>query len=990
MSTTAGSGRLTVIVLALTATALVFGSAAAGAGDVAVEIHDVGPVEVHVDETVTVTYTAEGEGITDDDVELVFEHPRGEEVRVGGERGEEVSQEVDLDPGLAPGPYDLRVEVGGQTAERAEAVEVLPVVDPDAAAFGTTASSTDDVVAEYEVVAGDLAEVAVSLDGLEEAYVLVGGDRSVGGSSQSDAPLDVLHVDGSATFVVNTRLVGTDRPSEEVYIPVDGEVTSYAHDLGADAEPAGVFEGLHFETEGYGNAGDTLAEFRSEVGVGAQDRPLQPSDVSLVVAGGDSLVVTDDGFPDARFPLDRANLRLTEPELGDVTTYRLPTANADDRAFALDPDEIDDLEPGDVEWLLEEAQEVGTLAAGDRLLVEVEATGLYGALLDSVDGNRVADGEAALVDPAEFGELVERPEGIEFELVHANAPPNVERTAVNLFESPSNEVTFLTGPPLAEEPTETDRLYLLVDTRGPEPFDPGLEDGEEYELRVSYVPPEHEPYQFGSPSLSTLPPPFEPRTPGDGPGPYPYFDVDDPGETRSSSFAVEEPVVEYDRLVDGEVLLGATSNATLPGTTNLPPGDGLPIQVVIDVRDDPTTVEVEGVDVDEEGRFSVETDLSMLEPGEEVDVAFHAFQKRLDDRPARVVEPDDVGGRFNVTEMRARSGVDGEEPFVQSTMRVTNTGLLADNGTVELRIDGEPVANESLELAPGETTQPNFTDVLDDLEPGEYVLELLTEDDRDGLLLVVDEVETVHEVTALTAEPRADEPDRLEFETTVRNTGTIHGTGSVELLVDDEVVGQRRATLPVGGEASFEFERDLAGLGPGNYTLTVRTPDDEASANVTLEAPSSTLEIVDADVETSVEQGETITPGFVVENTGNVPGEGTVTMTLDGSVVGDWPVELDAGENGTVGEELPVTQPPGEYTLRVETPDDERTFTFVVRGPADDGDEDDGDEDENDGTDGDGDGTGGAGGFLGFGVRTDAVVGGTAVVAGIHVLGHWV
>lgn len=981
---------LAVAVLAVSLT-LVSGTTL-GQTDATLEIDDVRPETVQVDETVTVTYTANGTGITDDDVTLVFEHPRGEEVVIDGQSGTNVTQEIDLEPHeIDPGPYDLRVEVdGGPTTESVGAIEVEPLYDPDDANFGATESSTDDVVATYEGVAGDFVAIDVSLNDVDEAFVVVGGDRAVVGD-QSDAPLDILHVDGSATFVVNTRLVGTDRPSEEVYIPVDGDVTSYAHELGADAEPAGVFESLHFETEAYEQVAETLTEFRREAKVGAQARPLQPGDVSLVIAGGNSLVITDEGMPDARFPLDRANLRLTEPALENVTAYRLPTANADDRAFKLDPDDIDDLEPGDIDGLLDEATEADTLAYGDRLLISVDATGLYGALLDGIEGGseRIEDGESDLVGPAEFGTLIDRPEGISLEFVHQNPGPNVPETTVNLFDAPTHEVSVLTAPALGELPTETSQLFFIVDTREPTSFDPELGIGDEYEVRVSYTPPIEEKYRFLSPSIETLPEPFEPYNAEHASGVYPYLEPSEAKETRTTSFAVEKPFVEYDRTTDdGEPVVATATDAHISGTTNIAPGEDLPVSLIVDVRDDPTTVEIEGIDIDENGTFAVETDLSMLDPDDEVDVEFVAYQQSIDERLLRVVDEDDVGGTFEITELTAESIVTAQGTFADLTAAITNTGLVTDTQRVELVLDNEEVANETLEIDPGQTRLPNFDDVLDELEPGEYPLEIRTDDDLEGLMLVVEDAEGVFEVTDISAEQGVeDEMPVLEFETTVRNTGTINESSTVELLLDGGVVGERTADLLVEQDVTYTFENELGDLGPGNYTLTVRTPDDEATTEVTLEEPHSTLELTDIDVQTTVQQGETVEPAVVVNNTGNVPGSGSVTVRLEEHFE-DWEIELGPGENQTVVfEEIPVDYEPGAYTLVFETSDDQQTVELVVEAPEQESEESDEDESDEDGSEED---ERDSPGFLGLGVSTRAVVGATAITAGIHVLGHWV
>lgn len=996
MSTSPSPRRSAVVfaVALLTVTALVAVSGSAvGQSGVTVELDEVAPEVVQVDEVVTVTYTANGSGITDDDIELVFEHQRGHEVRVDGERGTDITQDVDIEPfELDPGPYDVRVEVaGGPTAEKTEAIEVAPVFDPDNADFGETESSSDSIVATYEAVAGDFLTVDVSLNEIDEAYVIVGGDRASEGK-QSAAPLDILHVDGSATFTVNTRLVGTDRPSEEVYIPIDGSVTSYAHSLGPDAEPAGVFEDLHFENEAYDQIADSLTEYRDVANSEVQNRPLQPSQISMVIAGGDSVVVTDDGQPDARFPLDRASIELTQPELDNVTTYRLPTGNADERSFELDPDAIEELEPGDIGGLLDDATESDRLARNDRLLVEIEATGMYGALLDSIAGvERIESDEPALIDPNEFETLIDRPEGIDLELVHRNPGPNTERAAVNLFDSPAHEVSFIVAPAFGENPVETDRFYILVDTREPEPFGTDLAAGNEYEVRMSYTSPEEERYQFREVRRGSLPDPFEPRAVAPDIEVYPYLTPGAPEQRETSTFTVEDRFVEYDQTTnDDSPVVPNTGGAGISGTTNLAPGSDLPVNIVIDVRDDPTKVEIEGVDIGEDGSFAVTTDLSMLDPEEEVTIEFWAYQELLDERPLTVVDEDDVSGSFEVTELDAESVVTFNETFVEMSTVITNTGLLPDTQTVDLIIGDERVANESLDLVAGESRTLNFDDDLPDLEPGEYPLEVWTEDDSEGMILVVDEAEGVFEVSDIDAVPTIEDGEPgLDFETTIHNTGTINETATVELRHDGSQLGERTADLLSGEDVTYSFADELASLGVGNHTLTVVTPDDEATVEVTVEEAQSVLELTDIDVQESIQQNGSIAPEAVVNSTGNVAGSGAVRVEFEGELIDESVVDLQPGESTTVAfDELVVDEEPGTYTLTFETPDDQQTVELVVEEPED-GTEGDTEGSEESSEASSGGGEGGLAG-LGIGVGRSAVVGGTALVAGIHVLGYWI
>lgn len=939
--------------------------------EVGPRIEHVEPEFVQVDDRISIEYSAAGTNVAS--VHLLLEGPGGDVVFDRTvPQGENERQEIDPRDiaDLEEGAYDVTVEIrdlfgNAESTTLEEAFEVAPVYDPDDANFGTTVSSTDDVVATYRAVAGDFVVVDVSLNDIDEAYVVVGGDRSTS-SVEPRMPLDILHVDGSSTFVINTRFVGTDRPSHDVYI---GEgVTSYAHTLGAGAEPAGVFADLRFEDEEYEPIADSLAEFRAELNRGEQIRPLQPGGYSLVIADGNSIVATDDGFADARFPLDRASIELTEPELGAVRTYAVPTGNADELEF--DPDgDIEELTPANFLSVLDMATETSTIARDDRLLVEVEATGMYGALQDSITAEWVIDDEeTALVHPQEFAELLERPEGVEVTMKHTNPGPNEERTQIDLMGADSEDVVFSPWAGLG-------RFYVLVDTREPGPFEPHLEDGEEYEISMSYHSPAGTQYRYPSTGLDTLPAPFDPLDVPHPSGIYPYFGADETTETRTASVTVEERFVEYDRkTVDGEPVVTNSADATISGTTNLAPGTDLPVSIVVDVRDDPTTVEIEGIDIEEDGRFSVEVDLSMLDPDEEVDIEFRAYQERLDERELVVFEEGSETSIFQVTNLAAQSVVTPEETFVELSATVTNTGLLEGNKTVELLLGEDVVANESVELEAGESRTFTFDDALADLEPGEYPLQIRTPDDRDGQILIVDDTVSVFEVETLSAESTVDaDGPQVDLSTTIVNTGTINGTGSIEVLVDGEVLTERSPHLLVGQDITYTFADALADLEPGEYDLTVRTPDDEESIELIVEEPYSSFELVDVDVPRTIERGEELVVSTTVNNTGTISDTGEVGLDLESEILDQPVIELGAGENTTVAfAETTVERDPGEYVVTVRTADDERTFTLVVKEPSQQDD------------------PGSGSGFLGLGIRSRAVVGGTAIVAAAHVFGHWI
>ena len=931
-------------------------------------IYEAQPELVQTDESLTVIYAANGTNVAE--VRLFADGPDGEVALAATvEEGirEEHTFEREALQELIPGPYDLRVEIedhfGGVTTDTAEdAFQIGTIHDPDAANFGEVT---------YEGVAGDFVTVDVTLSDVDEAYILVGGDRPSDERRTADNPLDVLHVEGSTTFIINTRLLGTDRPSEAVYIPTTGTVTSYAHDLGPDAEPTGVFSDLRFENETYHEVAETLTEFRGNASVSPQRRPLHPGRISLVVGETDSLVVREDGLSDPRYPFDRASIELTEPELGELRTYLVPEGNADDLEHQADPDDLEPLDMSDLDTIREMAIETDTISLGDRLLVEVEATGLWGALVDATrDPDVLTHEDTDLITPAEFREFLDRPEGISLTAVHENPRPNVAGTRVDLFESDVSDVSILTDPPpgvwLADDPGT---LYLLVDTRAPGPFHPLLAGGEEFSLEFAYESEPGRAYTFAETGLDINPAPFDPA----GPEQYPYFEANATSEVRTASFEVVERTVEYDRtdLAGRPVVLNSTDQS-ITGTTTLPPVAD-PVDIVLDFRHEPRTVEIEDVHIDANGTFEIQHDFSAVTPADEIELQFWYYEQQVDDRNLRVLDSEDDFSVFEVTDLSTTAGFT-DEPVADIAATIMNFGTLTETNSVELLVDGVVTETQNVTLDPFESTVVRFEETATALEPGSHPLEVRTPDDTQTELLILAEPTANFTIDSLSANSTIEDGERsTTASATINNTGQIAGAVSVEFSIDGEVVTTEEINISAGADRVFRFDSAVEDLDPGEYTLTVTTQNDTASEDLVVEETLSVVEISALDVDSPVPSGSQTQVSVTAVNTGNVPANDTVDLLLEGDLVEERALDIDAGENVTFTVAVPIEGDPGEYVLTAESADDAANEIVLVTEP----DEDDPPEEDDDGL---------------FGVVVDrrAAVGGTVIVGAIYLLGSWV
>lgn len=587
----------------------------------------------------------------------------------------------------------------------------------------------------YRSPAGDFVTVDVSLDGVDEAYLLVGADAESGDESVNNY-LDILRVQGSTTITMNTRLMGTDVPTEEAYLS-DGSVSSYLHE--GDSRR---FEEVTFEDADGRTVADDLTEFREELGMTPQPRPLQAERYRLVVGSDGDVVVRDDDIPDFNQPLARSNVLLTQPEIGEVTTYVAPARSAND----IDEDtEIRSSAPADIETLRGLSIQRETVAKGDRLIVEIEATGLYGATHWFDDGEAIFEEG---VHPRRFGDLLARHEGVVLDVEQTNGGPNDPLATLGFGSASDGEAFVLperSGDGDTNDDVRIERFYLVVDTRDSGPFTHSVGGGDSFEIEFGYESPPEERYRFQSRPLGTTPPPFAPANDPDERGTehYPYFADSETTVTETAAFDIEAATVEYDRTtVLEEPMFRNTTNATLSGTTNVAPATEVDIQLVATNRTDPTRITIEDIDLDENGDFNVSHDLSVLHRGEDVEVEFYAQDRLVDKRGAAVVDDPDDPAVFTITHLQNETTITEGQRLENVTATVTNEGNAADRKDIEFSFEGTDIEEYRRTIRDGESRTLGFEANVSAFPAGEYEYTVTTPDDEAVGTLLIEEGET--------------------------------------------------------------------------------------------------------------------------------------------------------------------------------------------------------------------------------------------------------
>ena len=477
----------------------------------------------------------------------------------------------------------------------------------------------------YQAVAGDIAEFEFEVEDTGETWIQIG-------DADSDF-VDILYVDVDdedepVEVKVNTRLLGTSQglDADEVY----------------DVENADDFESAYHDTtitspdnaDLFEDDGTTLADFDAYVNaLGIADqanksltRPLQPTDYELQIAGtdvDDALFDADAGDGEANDLLDSAVLELVSPSIGDITIHTAPEENADDA------DEISEL--------VSAATVRDEIAHEDRLIVQVEATGIYGALVAGAENDNVSN--------VDFDRLEE---GFSSQILH------------NLTETTNESINFeITGDARTgnQDPIEVDLengddrdSYVLIDNEGGQFFvvvntgsDTAFANGDAPDSDVSFTAMleydadnDDDRYEFEG---DENPDPFSAASGAEN---YPYLLV---GDVLSSSaeFDLVEPEISFDNLnADDEVQAENIEDAAISGTTNIAPGSDAELRV--SSTDASTSFRIgQGVEINEDGEISAMFDFSGQEVGDEFDTRFRASGSTIDTVSSVIVAEGDLG-----------------------------------------------------------------------------------------------------------------------------------------------------------------------------------------------------------------------------------------------------------------------------------------------------------------------------------------------------------
>ncbi|MCU4926462.1 right-handed parallel beta-helix repeat-containing protein [Halobacteria archaeon AArc-dxtr1] len=413
---------------------------------------------------------------------------------------------------------------------------------------------------------------------------------------------------------------------------------------------------------------------------------------------------------------------------------------------------------------------------------------------------------------------------------------------------------------------------------------------------------------------------------------------------------------EYEITVEAE---GGTLTGTLqveaPGvfemaieetTTPVVEGDPLEVSANVSNTGDVETTQTVNLTTDSTSTELDETDVT-LAGGESNDSVILTWETEHGDggeHAATVSSANDTDtvpvvverpASFSMSELEPGDVVAETGDSIDVSATVTNTGDVSDDQQIDLRIDGENVASESVALDGSEATTVEFTDVsTDELDPGAHEYGVFIEGESATGTLTLEEP-AFFEMSIEETNAPVVEGDSLEVSASVTNTGDVTATQTVNLTTDSTSTELDGTDVTLeGGESdesvtlAWETEEGDA----DGYDVIASSANDTDTASITIETPPEAevteLDIAEDGAEATILEGDDETVTTTVENIGDREGSFDVTLEIEHveesvSTSETEDVSVDAGETASLSfESVTSDLEAGTYTVTVSTDDD--------------------------------------------------------------------
>lgn len=293
---------------------------------------------------------------------------------------------------------------------------------------------------------------------------------------------------------------------------------------------------------------------------------------------------------------------------------------------------------------------------------------------------------------------------------------------------------------------------------------------------------------------------------------------------------------------------------------------------------------------------------------------------------------------FDVSNFKAPARASaGDRVTVSATIR--NTGNDQGSIRIEYRFDDDRLASESVRLNSGARTTVSFTARLPNTRTGTYRHGIFVGSSTRGQTasIVLQDPVARFDISGLTAPKQATIGDQTSISATVTNTGTRSESTTVEYRVGGRVLASQSVTLDPGQSRTVSLHPTYTEFTAGSYTQGVyrASTTQGETASLSLEGVPA-FEVANLQSPARVTQGDRITVGAQIRNSGTAAGSTSVQYRVGQEVRSTKQVTLQPGERTTVTFEIRASNDPGTYRhgVFVGTTDRGQSSSLVIEGQS--------------------------------------------------------
>ncbi|QKY20192.1 hypothetical protein B4589_007290 [Halolamina sp. CBA1230] len=254
---------------------------------------------------------------------------------------------------------------------------------------------------------------------------------------------------------------------------------------------------------------------------------------------------------------------------------------------------------------------------------------------------------------------------------------------------------------------------------------------------------------------------------------------------------------------------------------------------------------------------------------------------------------------------------------IDADVVVENVGEVTGEQDITLRIlDSE--GNETgisrtlqdVQVFSGESRDLPFNNLdVSGLSTGEYTVEVSSADSTNSTELTVQEPANF-EVSINDADSSLDVVggEDAVVNATIENTGSQQATQTVSLDVGGSEAVTEEVTLVGGASTTVELSYTTSAADDG-ANVTVSSADDSAQRTLSVSEPANFQVTIDS-INDSVSEGDDIVVDYTVTNTGDVIGEKSIDLLINGSSVDSTTLQIDAGQD--TGSSFTYSTGPGD------------------------------------------------------------------------------